>query len=212
MGWVPSMKQTRHVGQPATLRLCDVSVGGLAGISFEVPAGAVATLGGPSGSGKSRLLRAIADLEPHGGDIYWRGTNQSECLPQEWRQRVMMVPAESHWWFDRVGDHFPEGVEVDYRAVGLADATDQWQIDRLSSGEKQRLALLRAITRKPEVLLLDEPTANLDPDNVIHIEQWLRAIAIEQSIAIVWVAHDPAQAERVANCQLKIRDGRVLAS
>ena len=180
MGWVPSMKQTRDPGQPATLRLCDVSVGRLAGISFEVPAGAVATLGGPSGSGKSRLLRAIADVEPHGGDIYWRGANQSECLPPEWRQRVMMVPAESHWWFDRVGDHFPEGVEVDYRAVGLADAT--------------------------------EPTANLDPDNVIHIEQWLRAIAIEQSIAIVWVAHDPAQAERVADCQLKIRDGRVLAS
>ncbi|MGP4844169.1 ABC transporter ATP-binding protein [Marinobacter sp. 1Y8] len=197
--------------QPATLRVIEVDVGPLSRVCFEVAAGTVVTLSGASGSGKSRLLRAMADLEPHGGEIFWGDVRQSDCLPPEWRQRIMMVPAESHWWFDRVGDHFPVGAEVDYPAVGLMRDTGDWQIDRLSSGEKQRLALLRAVATRPEVLLLDEPTANLDPDNVAQIEGWLQAMAVKRSLTLVWVAHDPAQAERVADHQLKIQNGTVLA-
>ncbi|RBW49118.1 ATP-binding cassette domain-containing protein [Marinobacter sp. F3R11] len=187
------------------LLLENVCIGGLGSVSLEVPDGQVICVSGPSGSGKSRLLRAIADLEPHGGRILLNGTDQLSVSAHHWRRRVMMVPADSQWWFDKVGEHFPDltGDRLP-PALGFPPGVMDWSVSRLSSGERQRLALWRALTLEPQALLLDEPTANLDGDATIRIENWLLAEIRRRHLATLWVAHDPAQIHRVADAHFRI--------
>jgi ABC-type iron transport system FetAB ATPase subunit len=83
---------------------------------------------------------------------------------------------------------------------------------RLSSGEKQRLALLRLLANQPRVLLLDEPTANLDPENTRRVEAVIREYCRERAAAVVWVSHDREQAARVADRQFEVADGRLRVS
>lgn len=187
------------------LLLQQVNVGALAGVSLAVPAGQVICVSGPSGSGKSRLLRAVADLEPHGGEISLNGTAQGAVPAHQWRRRVVMVPADSQWWFDEVSAHFPEGAgERLPAALGFSAEVMGWSVSRLSSGERQRLALWRALAQEPQALLLDEPTANLDGDSTINVENWLLGEIRRRQIATLWVAHDPAQIQRVADAHYRI--------
>jgi ABC-type iron transport system FetAB ATPase subunit len=95
-------------------------------------------------------------------------------------------------------------------ALGLPEDAAQWPVERLSAGEKQRLALLRLTAgRNPEVLLLDEPTANLDPASVERVEAYLLALARERGLGMLWVTHDAAQVGRVATAALRIASGRL---
>ena len=195
------------------LKLEGVSVGELEAVSLSVATGEVVCLSGTSGSGKTRLLRAVADIEPHGGECMLGDVRQSETPAHRWRAQVMMVPAESQWWHETVGEHFETG---QHQAPGDAldaldlptEATD-WSIDRLSSGEKQRLALIRALLHEPRALLLDEPTANLDADSARQVERWLLEVIVARGLPTLWVAHDAGQIERVSNRHLRIRDGRL---
>ena len=95
------------------LVLKNLCVGTLSNVSLTVPGGQVVCLSGPSGSGKSRLLRAVADLEPHGGTVSVADTCQEDLPAHQWRSRVVMVPADSQWWFDEVGGHFPDHVKAE---------------------------------------------------------------------------------------------------
>ncbi|SFU35187.1 ABC transporter ATP-binding protein [Halomonas korlensis] len=193
-----------------SLRLDGLGIGDLAEINLEVDPGEVHCLSGPSGSGKSRLLRAVADLEPHGGEV-WLGSQAQSSLPgHEWRARVMLVPAESHWWADSVAEHFSDAAPADLEALGFGLEVLGWQVSRLSSGEKQRLALLRAVSREPAALLLDEPTANLDDATTRRVEAWLVARIRERGWPVIWVAHDRSQIERVARRHLWIHAGRLV--
>ena len=186
------------------LRLERLAVGELAEVSLTIAPRDVHCLSGPSGSGKSRLLRAVADLEPHGGEV-WLGDTAQAALPAHvWRSRVMLVPAESQWWADSVGEHLPQAAPADLDALGFTSEVLAWQVSRLSSGEKQRLALLRAISREPSALLLDEPTANLDDATTRRVEAWLVARIRERGWPVLWVAHDPAQIQRVAERHWRI--------
>lgn len=188
------------------LVLENVGVGDLSEVFLTLPAGQVVCLSGPSGSGKSRLLRAIADLEPHEGVVALNGTSQQDLPAHQWRSRVVMVPAESQWWFDDVGGHFPDDAGARLPpALGFPPEVMGWSVSRLSSGERQRLALWRALVRQPEALLLDEPTANLDNDTTATIENWLLEEIRRRQIATLWVAHDPAQIRRVADAHYRIR-------
>lgn len=188
------------------LVLENLGVGTLSGVSLTVPGGQVVCLSGPSGSGKSRLLRAVADLEPHGGIIRLNDTLQSAMLAHQWRSRVMMVPADSQWWFDEVGGHFPDDAGARLpSALGFPPEVMGWSVSRLSSGERQRLALWRALVLQPVALLLDEPTANLDNDSTKTIEAWLLDEIRRRQIAVLWVAHDPAQIHRVADAHYRIQ-------
>jgi ABC-type sulfate/molybdate transport systems ATPase subunit len=194
-------------GEPilTELLLENVSVGTLSEVSLVVPAGQVVCLSGPSGSGKSRLLRAVADLEPHGGGIFLGETLQQDMPAHEWRSRVVMVPSDSQWWFDEVGGHFP--VDAGSRlppALGFPPEVMGWSVSRLSSGERQRLALWRALSLQPEALLLDEPTANLDGSSTETLETWLLEEIRRRHIATLWVAHDPGQLHRVADAHYGI--------
>ncbi|MFY0991920.1 ABC transporter ATP-binding protein [Halomonas sp. C05BenzN] len=192
------------------LRLESVTVGGLHPVELVVAPGEILCLSGPSGSGKSRLLRAIADLEPHGGEV-WLGDRAQSAMPgHHWRRRVMLVPAESHWWADSVGEHLAAPDPHDLDALGLDPMVLEWQVSRLSSGEKQRLALLRALCRQPSALLLDEPTANLDDATTRRVETWLLEKVRGCGWPVIWVAHDRAQIGRVARRHLRIRDNRLV--
>lgn len=175
-------------------------------VSLTVPRGQVVCLSGPSGSGKSRLLRAVADLEPHRGRISLDNLDQQSVPAHQWRRQVVMVPAESQWWFDEVSAHFPEGAcERLPAALGFPAEVMDWSVSRLSSGERQRLALWRALIQEPDALLLDEPTANLDNESTEAIERWLLQEIEQRQIATLWVAHDSAQIHRVANVHYRIR-------
>jgi ABC-type sulfate/molybdate transport systems ATPase subunit len=187
------------------LYLEDVSVGTLSRVNLAVSAGQVVCLSGPSGSGKSRLLRAVADLEPHGGTISLDGTDQQAIPAHQWRRQVVMVPADSQWWFDEVGLHFPPDAGRQLPDVlGFHPEVMGWSVGRLSSGERQRLALWRALVLQPEVLLLDEPTANLDGQMTKAVEAWLLDEIRRRSICALWVAHDPGQIRRVADQHYRI--------
>ena len=178
--------------------------------SFELAKGDRLCISGRSGSGKSRLLRALADLDPHAGEILLHGRPQHEIAPWEWRRRIALLPAEAAWWAPTVGEH---NRAIDARALaclGLPLDAESWPVERLSAGERQRLALLRLTAgRDPDVLLLDEPTANLDPDSADRAERYLLALAHDRGVAMVWVSHDAAQIGRVASRAMRIESGRL---
>ncbi|WP_108126958.1 ABC transporter ATP-binding protein [Saccharospirillum mangrovi] len=184
------------------LQLIQLTIPGLNPLTLELTPGQILGVSGPSGCGKSRLLRALADLDTHQGEVRLNDQPQSAFAAHDWRRQVMLVPAESQWWFDSVAEHFPQQRVHDWQALGFASDPTDWSVDRLSTGEKQRLALLRALAYQPRVLLLDEPTANLDEGSRSLVENWLVSlIRREQKIAI-WVGHDTAQLQRVADQRL----------
>lgn len=190
------------------LRLASLDCGILKDVSLELAAGECLGLTGASGSGKSRLLRAIADLDPNQGDVRLDGRPRSSFKPADWRRRVGMVAAESHWWGERVDEHLDDSVGL--QALDLSAGARTWAVTRLSSGERQRLAILRALSSAPSVLLLDEPTANLDMANTLRVEAWLHRQRRDHRLSIVWVGHDESQLGRVADRSVAIRDGRLV--
>ncbi len=198
------------------LTVTELDVGALKSVSFTIRPGQILALSGPSGSGKSRLLRALADLDPHGGQIALGNTQHTAVRGHEWRRRVMLVPAESQWWAETVGEHFPNGFGEHDRSgletLGFPGDVMGWSVSRLSSGEKQRLALLRALARAPRALLLDEPTANLDANSTDRVERWLAEAIRAQGWPVLWVAHDMAQIARIANHHLRISDDALVAA
>ncbi len=175
-------------------------------VSFTLQAGECVGLSGPSGEGKSLLLRAMADLIPHRGKVHLDGEDCDHINPAEWRRRVGLLLPESHWWSDRVGDHFSRPDRDMVGVLGFDEAVFDWQISRCSSGEKQRLALLRLLANQPQVLLLDEPTASLDPSSVGRVEALIEKYRHEHQAPVLWVSHDPAQLGRVASRQLRLED------
>jgi ABC-type iron transport system FetAB ATPase subunit len=176
---------------------------------LEVAAGECVCVSGPSGAGKSLLLRAIADLDPHEGRMWLDGREAHEFRPWEWRRQVGLLPAESQWWRDQVGEHFAAVDDAQWQALGFGRETLHWQVTRCSTGERQRLALLRLLANQPRVLLLDEPTAALDPAAVQRVEAMIAAYREERQAAVLWVSHDPAQMQRVATRQIRIVAGRL---
>jgi putative ABC transport system ATP-binding protein len=164
-------------------------------------------ISGPSGAGKTFMLRAIADLEPHGGLMYLDAARAEEMSPSEWRRKVGMLPAESCWWKDTVGAHFRKGNDAWLETLGLDSEVMKWPVSRLSSGERQRLALLRLLCNRPKVLLLDEPTANLDSENAQKVELLLNTYRMQQNASLLWVSHDHEQIKRVAGRRLILKDG-----
>ncbi|WP_172600330.1 ABC transporter ATP-binding protein [Sulfurivermis fontis] len=191
------------------LRLEGVASHAMSIPALEVAAGECVCISGPSGAGKSLLLRAIADLDPHDGRVWLDGREAREYRPWDWRRLVGLLPAESQWWRERVGEHFAEVDEAQWRALGLGRETLDWQVARCSTGERQRLALLRLLANQPRVLLLDEPTAALDPASVQRVEALVAAYREQRQAAVLWVSHDPAQMQRVASRQIRIVAGRL---
>jgi ABC-type iron transport system FetAB ATPase subunit len=177
--------------------------------TFSVAKGECVGLTGKSGIGKTQLFRAITDLIPAGGEILLEGVSRSVLSPTRWRSKVTMVPADSSWWYDTVGDHFPSldqnsWLQESCISLGLDSEIAGWQVSRLSTGERQRLALLRALHNKPIVLLLDEPSSGLDAYHTGLMETFVKHYRLQNEAAIVWVSHDSEQLLRVASRWLQM--------
>jgi ABC-type iron transport system FetAB ATPase subunit len=191
--------------------LCNALAGPFA---FSVPSGQCLAISGASGSGKTVLLRMIADLDPHEGGVTLDGTDRASLPAPDWRRLAGLVPARSGWWGDTVGEHFPRERESEWRELAsqllLAEGLFDRPIEEVSTGERQRLALIRALLAAPRLLLLDEPTASLDPLSTQAVEAQI-ARRLGEGATAVWVTHDDAQASRMGSFALHMRAGGVLA-
>ena len=171
-------------------------------ISLQASQGDCICIHGESGTGKTLLLRAIADLDENLGNISLDNQNRNHMAPEAWRKLVTYLPTDSYWWSSQVIDHFNPSSE-DLASLALHQNIRNWDVLRLSSGEKQRLALLRTLTHQPKVLLLDEVTANLDVDNTQRVEQLLNE-KLKQGLIIIWVTHDKEQRQRMATSSFQL--------
>ena len=194
------------------LRVHNLFIHGVGPVSLDIEKGECVGLSGPSGSGKSLFLRAIADMEPHGGTICLDGTEQALIPAAAWRRQVGLLLSESTWWSDTVGDHFAMSAASGLNRLGFDAGIMTWPVSRLSSGERQRLALLRLLENQPHLLLLDEPTANLDEETSAKVEELIRAYREETDAAVVWVGHQRAQLNRVASRFFAMESGRMISS
>ncbi len=191
---------------------------------LDIRCGEVFALVGPSGSGKSTLLRLLNFLEPPTeGTIAFSGEifSATRDVALETRRRVTTV-AQRPILLDRSvlanvtfglqlrGQRDPAGqVQAALERVGLGKLGRQ-PARTLSGGEAQRVALARAMVIRPQVLLLDEPTANLDPYNVGMIEDTVRALNQERGTTIVLVTHNVFQAKRLASRVALMLEGRII--
>lgn len=174
---------------------------------LDLPPGTCLAITGPSGSGKSLLLRMVADLDPHDGEAWLDGVGRSTLSGPDWRRRVVYAPAEPGWWLDRVGDHFAAR-SPDAGRLGLSPDIWDRAVTACSTGERARLALLRALAADPAVLLLDEPTGALDHDTTLAVEALLTE-RIRAGLGLVLVTHDVAQAERMGTVRRHMAGGRL---
>jgi putative ABC transport system ATP-binding protein len=198
-------------------------------VSFDVPEGSVFTILGPSGSGKSTLLRILNRLnEPDAGRVVLDGQDAAGLPVQELRRRIGMVFQRPAMFEGTVLDNVlygprlrhecperdcPEAREIAQpllERVGLPPAFVAKAVDELSGGEAQRVSLARALANEPEVLLLDEPTASLDPTASRRIEELLQGLSQQTDLTFVFVTHDLSQARRIGDRGLLLVEGRVV--
>ena len=169
-------------------------------VSFDLHDGECIALQGPSGVGKTLLLRSIADLDPNEGTVKLDGTLREAMPAPVWRKRVTYLAAEPGWWSDTVQDHFSgwdDSLPLVTR-LGLPPTCGPWPVQRLSTGERQRLGLARALMLRSRVLLLDEPTSALDSASTAVVES-LIAERVSNGTSVIWSTHDSAQASRVGS-------------
>ena len=178
-------------------------------VSVAIPAGTTAVLG-PSGSGKSSLLRLLNRLaDPDAGRVLLHGRDVRDEDVLALRRRVVLVPqlpaplAETAAGDVRFAAPDADAAVLLERA-GLDASYADRETSRLSVGEQQRVMLARALALDPEVLLLDEPTSALDAAARDAVEATIAALAAEGGRSIVLVTHDPAQAERLAEHTVRL--------
>ncbi|MBP0112843.1 ABC transporter ATP-binding protein [Bradyrhizobium vignae] len=180
-------------------------------VSFDLQDGECVALQGPSGVGKTLLLRSIADLDPNEGTVKLDGTLREVMPAPAWRRRVTYLAAEPGWWSDTVQEHFTtwdDALPLVAR-LGLPNDCGPWSIQRLSTGERLRLALARALMLRSRVLLLDEPTSALDPAAAATVEALITE-RVSDGTSVLWSTHDDAQARRVGSRIFAIRpDGSI---
>jgi tungstate transport system ATP-binding protein len=191
---------------------------------LDIHRGEIFALVGPSGAGKSTLLRLLNFLEPPTrGSIHFRGIafGPAQEMPLELRRRVTTVFQRPVLLNRSVWDNISYGlrlrgrrntgreVEKTLEQVGL-EALARQRARTLSGGEAQRVALARAMVLHPDALLLDEPTANLDPYNVGLIEELVRALNRERGTTLVLVTHNVFQARRLADRVALMLEGRLI--
>jgi len=169
-------------------------------VSFDLQDGECVALQGPSGVGKTLLLRSIADLDPNEGAVKLDGRLRETMPAPAWRKQVTYLAAEPGWWSDTVQKHFTiwdDAVPL-VKRLRLPDSCGSWPIQRLSTGERQRLGLVRALVLQSRVLLLDEPTSALDTASTAAVES-LIAERVSAGASVIWSTHDDAQARRVGS-------------
>lgn len=169
-------------------------------VSFTLCAGECVGIRGVSGAGKTRLLRLIADLDDGSGDVWLDGVSRHAFSGPAWRGHVVYQSAEPAWWEPTAIDH----ISAPHRdwALDLADrlglAGDRMTaaISTLSTGERQRAALVRSLSVSPQVLMLDEPTSALDTGNTARVEALL-CERMAAGMGVLLISHFSDQVARL---------------
>lgn len=217
----------------ALLSLRDVSVdlGGrraLDGVSLDIAAGAIVALLGPNGAGKTTLLRAALGIVTATGEVKLGGDAPQELsardralraayLPQRpqsiWPVSVEALVALGRFAYgaapDRLGSRDQSAVDEAIEACALG-ALRRRRMDEISGGEKARAHLARALAQQAPLLLLDEPTAGLDPSQALGVAEILNAHA-QKGGAVLYSTHDVALAANTAHRVLLMKGGRVVS-
>lgn len=177
-------------------------------IDLSIHAGEIVCLSGASGTGKTVLMRALADLDPNEGRVELDQQSRETMPAPLWRRQVCYLPAESGWWAETVGVHFnqPDTASPLLTKLRLPDDVLTWPISRLSTGEKQRLALARVLLLQPKILLLDEPTSGLDLEASRSAEDEIKKL-IDNGSAVLFVSHDAEQVKRFADRKINLENG-----
>lgn len=211
-----------------TVELCQSYSGRdiLKNINLKVERGEVFSLIGPTGAGKTTLLRLLDLLEmPSSGRIYFAGRDATKSgkIRLQVRRRMAFVIQKPLVFNSGIYDNIACGLrwrgekksaiqaKVDgiLEMIGLS-AYKNRNARTLSGGEAQRVAIARAIVTEPEVLLLDEPTANLDPLSVVKIEELITGIIHQYATTIIMATHDMAQGQRLASRIGVLIDGEIV--
>jgi ABC-type sugar transport system ATPase subunit len=190
--------------------------------TLGVEEGEILVVLGPTGAGKSTLLRVLAFLQrPSAGAVAWRGLPAPWPLPLPLRRRIAMAFQDPLLFAGTVADNVAWGLRVrGVRGGALAGRRDEVlqllrvdhlagrRADRLSGGEAQRVALARALVVRPDLLLLDEPLASLDPPIREALREELAQIVRAQAATCVFVTHDQDEALAIADRIVVLHEGR----
>lgn len=193
----------------------------LRGVNLEVEKGEIMAVVGPSGSGKSTLLRCLNRLiEMEGGEVLFDGEDTKSISPVILRRKIVLIHQESAMLqgtvFDNVafgpklqGDVDSAHIHKCLAEAGLPVEFAEKDASKLSGGEKKRVALARALALRPKVLLLDEPTAGVDPKKISQVEKTIVKFSKNHDLTVLWVTHHVEQAKRVSSRIANLKDGRV---
>ncbi|WP_028520656.1 ABC transporter ATP-binding protein [Ruminococcus flavefaciens] len=195
------------------------------GLTIEARRGEILTLIGPNGAGKSTVLKTLCrQLDPLGGTVYIDGKKLSELsgnqlarkvsvlltgrVKTEYMRCIDVVEMGRYPYTGRLGLLSSEDRQLVTQAmelVGVSELADR-DFDRISDGQRQRVLLAGAICRRPDVLILDEPTTFLDIRAKLELMDLLKRLASEQNIAVILSLHELELAQRVSDRILCIRD------
>jgi tungstate transport system ATP-binding protein len=195
----------------------------LGNINLNIQEGEVFSLLGPNGSGKTTLLRIMAGLEkPTSGEIRFKGMKVNQGNTNETRLKITMAFQKTTLFNTSVHKNITYGLrlrghskrETDEKVIEVLrivqlEGYEKRPAKKLSGGEQQRVALARALVLDTEVLLLDEPTANIDPKNIAIIEETLSWLNKEKRTTIVIATHNMFQAETLASRAALLLEGRI---
>ena len=188
-------------------------------LSYSFDTGGIYVILGPSGAGKTSLLRLVNRLDERTqGEIIFEGRDTHDWEPCQLRRKVAYLFQSPHVVPGSVGDNLRfandsiSGDEMErlLHQVQLTAFDPDSSAANLSTGEKQRLALARLLATEPSMVLLDEPTAALDPTRTEAIESLIRSLITDHNLTVMIVSHDPQQALRIGGQALLLVDGRLI--
>jgi putative ABC transport system ATP-binding protein len=193
----------------------------LKNISVSIETGNFISIVGPSGSGKSTFLKLCSHLiSPTNGSIIYKGKNVTDYNPTELRKSITYCFQTPYLFGDTVMENinFPfyiRNIKPDHKRVDELFSAFQMSTDflnkdvkTLSGGEKQRIALIRSLLFKPEILLLDEVTSALDVDNTKIVENIITSLN-KEGVTVLWITHNLEQSRKFANKLLTIEAGEI---
>jgi ABC-2 type transport system ATP-binding protein len=182
----------------------------LRGVGFEAARGELLAIIGPNGAGKTTLLSILAGIQPADGGSVTRAPREVGWVPQQPALYAKLTVAENLRLFarlERVGD-VEQTVARMLEQTGLGERADD-EVGRLSGGNRQRVNIAIGLLARPSVLLLDEPSASLDPRQRARLWEFVAGLAAEGT-TVVFSTHDVQEAERYADRVLVLADGELL--
>lgn len=192
-------------------------------ITGSIPARKITTLAGPSGAGKTTLLKLCNGLiSPTSGDIFIHDKNINEYAPVELRRMagiaLQNAPMIKGSVYDNLalplklaGENLPKKEAASFlEDVGLDEAFLDRDSRSLSGGQRQKVSIARTLVNRPDILLLDEITASLDPASAKEIEQLIVKINRRYGVTMIWITHHLEQARTIGHYTWVMMDGRLV--